>query len=1097
MSTKARLARLPLERRARFLGLLARGNGATSTAAGPVARRPGTPVPLSYAQNLLWFVDQLAPGQTAYNQRLPIRLRGPLDVPALQRALQVVVDRHENLRTSLRVVDGVPQQVVADVVTVDLPVLERDPADDDPVAWAAARQAEFGDIPFHLGSTPLWRATVLRIAPDDHLFLFVIHHAVFDAASTNVLVGELSEVYGAQREHRPPRLPEVRLHYGDFALWQRDYLSGERLDRLVRYWRGRLEDVPQLELPTDFPRPAEFTFRGAEARLPVRGRLVEGVRRLAREMGTTPYPVYVAAYAMLLNRYSGQDDLVIGCSTSVRGRLEIEHMMGFFVNMLALRLRVEPDVTFRQLVRHVDHVVREGFAHIDLPFERVVEIAAPERDPSRSPLVQATFLLPDRPQHLTMHGLTIDADQTESTTSKFDMTWQMYEDGDDSSLDVEYATDLFRADTIEQMQRHFVRLLGSGVDDPDRRLGSVDILGTDERRELVERWNGPQRPVPATTVDAWFADVVAQAPDAVAVVCGTTALTYAELDARSTALAVLLRDRFGARAGELVALALPRGVEHVLAVLAVLKAGAAYVEIDRAAPHQRFAAIIADAVPCVVVTTADLTAAFTDLAPVLDVADPVPAATAPLTPSARPDDLAYVLYTSGSTGTPKGVRIEHRNVVNFIVSTQHLFDLTARDRVLAYASYTFDVSVFEMFAALLTGAQLHVALEADRLDLDRLQALLVDAGITVVDLPPSVMALLDPTPMTQLRICFVGGEAFSAELVERWRPGRRFFNGYGPTECTVTMIVYECTDASVQSPPIGLPMANHVAHVLDDAMRLIPYGVPGELVIGGAGLARDYLNDRTLTEQKFRPDPFGTAPDGRLYRTGDLVKRQADGNIVFLGRIDRQIKIRGVRIEPGEVEAALLRLDGVRQAHVTAREDDAGNRTLVAYVSGTATEGDELRSTLAATLPPALVPQHVVTVGETLPLNASGKIDVRALPAPAEAVRVVADTVHPASDTERIIADELVGPALRLDDVDVVRSFFELGGTSLMAAQLINAIRRRFDVPLSVTEFFRNSSVTGLATVVDERRSGQDDELLDLVDTLGAAEVDAVLKGGS
>ncbi|PRX96514.1 non-ribosomal peptide synthetase [Allonocardiopsis opalescens] len=1095
---RERLGRLPLERRVRFLALLRSGeqNGAADV---PVPRAPDAAVPLSHSQNLLWFLDRVAPGSAGYNVVLSFWLHGPLDAGALETALAAVVGRHEVLRTSLRESDDEPRQVVLDAVPVRLPVT---PADGpDPAARTAhARTLADGLFaePFDLEAGPLWRAGLIRVDQERHLFVFVVHHVVFDGPSAAVFTTELAEHYGAALAGRPAEAPTLPIQYGDFALWQRGRLTGPRLERLKGYWRERLRDAPLLDLPTDRPRPPEFTFRGTRLRAAVPAAAVDGAHRLARDLGVTPYTVYLAVLAALLRRYTQQDDLVIGCSTSVRGRAELDGLIGFFVNMLALRLDTGGDPSFTGLVRQADSVVKEGFAHVDLPFEQVVQTVAPVRDLSRSPLVQCCFLLPEQPHWVDMHGLSVRVEEPTSTTSKFDMTWQMYEAGEESAIVVEYCTDLFEAETVRMMQEHFTRLLTSALAAPDRPLSGLALLTAQERAELVEGWNGASAERPDTTLDRWFAEQAARTPDAVAVVAGEESMSYAELDARAARLAWTLRER-GAERGRLVALCLPRGLDYPVAVLATLKAGAAFVPLDPTHPPERIAALVRDARPAVVVASAP--GAWTDALGGAELvvlgAHESSGADRPAhgpEPTSSPGDLAYVLYTSGSTGTPKGVLIEHRNVVNFICTTRELFALSERDRVLAYAAYTFDVSVFEMFAALLTGARLHIALDTDRLDIERLQQLLEHDRISVIDLPPSVMALLEPERLTELRISFVGGEAFPGSLVNRWNRVSTFYNGYGPTECTVTMIVHECAGEWAASPPIGLPMANHVAHVLDERLEPVPYGVPGELVIGGAGLARGYLNRPELTREKFVPDPFGTVRGGRLYRTGDLVKRRRDGAIVFLGRLDRQIKIRGVRVEPGEVEAAAAGHPAVRGCHVVGYDDPRGQRHLVAYVEipEADTGPEEVRAHLAAALPATLVPHYVVVL-DRLPVTASGKIDTRALPAPDAAGGGVAAAVTEArTETEKILAEELFAPMLHLPAVDVTARFFELGGSSLQAAQIIAKIRRRFQVRVSVTDFFRDPTVAGIAALVDRARAERldHDELLGLLDGLSDEEVE-------
>lgn len=681
----------------------------------------------------------------------------------------------------------------------------------------------------------------------------------------------------------------------------------------------------------------------------------------------------------------------------------------------------------------------------------------------------------------------------------------------------------------------FLRMLDGGGGEP---ATAARPLSPDEQEWLLAVGSGRQRPVPAQSADQWFAAQARATPDAVAVVAGSVQLRYAELDAAANRLAWLLNSR-GVGREDLVAVCLPRGHEYAVAVLAVLKAGAAFVPLDPADPPARAAALLADAAPTAVLTAGDPSrwlAAGAGTPPAVLAMDQAareaadcPGDRPPATPA--PDDLAYVLFTSGSTGRPKGVMIEHHSVVNFVAAVRDLFALTAGDRVLGYAAHTFDVSIFEIFAALLTGAQLHVALDADRLDLDRLQKLLAEAGITVVDLPPSVMGLLDPSRLDALRIAFVGGEAFPGKLVTAWNRVSRFFNGYGPTECTVTMITYECTGSWHTSPPIGHPLDNHVAHVVDSELRLVPPGVAGELAIGGAGLARGYLNQPELTRSRFVRDPFGTAPDGRLYLTGDLVRRQPDGALVFLGRVDRQLKVNGVRVEPGEIEAALVALPGVRQAYVDVAGGPTPERRLVAYVGAPGTSpptGAQLREALVRQLPARLVPQRLVVLPR-LPLTSSGKVDARALPEPdlpgvdlanadlANADRAAPEpaTPEPATperptesaagtagartagdDPERVIAEEVVGPILQVSEVDTGADFFALGGGSLQAARVISALNRRFQVQVTVAEFMRAPTVAALAALVERQRLAAlpEDQLLAVLAEMPEEEVERIME---
>jgi amino acid adenylation domain-containing protein len=1091
----SRLAQLPEDRRAEFLALLRAELAAPEQSEGPKPRQRSGPAPLSYSQETLWFLDRLAPGNPTYNVPVAFRLRGELDRDALGRALATVVRRHDTLRTYFGEGDDGPVQIVLPETPVALEQV--DVADEEE---AHRRATAIAEQPFDLSTGPLWRATLLRIAPDDHVFAFVVHHIVFDGWSLGIFVEEVRELYNAAREGREPELEPLPIQYTDYAEWQREWLQGETLEALLDYWRKRLEGLQVLEFPTDRPRPSTLTYGGTFISRTLPYELIERTHELAKQEGTTPFTIAISAFFTLLHRYSGQDDLVLGSPTSNRAQTEVEPLLGFFVNMLVLRADASGDPTFRELVGRLKPVVQEGFTNGALPFETLVDAVHPVRDPSRSPLFQIAASWQNAyGEKLSLAGLEVDQEFLDPGTSRFDISWNMSETRDCIDLWVEFNTQLFDREFVHQLITHYGQLLYAATEDPDQPLSRLALLSDEERHELVHGWAGPERETPATTVPAWFEEQVARAPDAVALVVEGRELDYAELNRRANRLAHLLRER-GAGPETIVALCLPRTEDLVVTVLGIHKAGAAYLPLDPTHPAGRLAGILEDAQPVAVVTSAELAERLPAGAPVVRLdADADELAAQPDTnppASATPESLAYVLYTSGSTGKPKGVQIEHRNVVNFVRSVQQLFELTPEDRVLGFASITFDVSVFELFSALLTGARLYLATDEERLAIDRIQELMERAGITVIDLPPPVMALLEPERFDALRIVFVGGEAFPAELVNRWSPGRRFHNGYGPTECTVTMIDEECVGHCVGSPPIGLPMANHVAYVLDRNLEPVPKGVLGELVIGGAGLARGYLNRPELTAEKFVQDPFGVAPGGRLYRTGDLVKRLHDGRLVFVGRIDRQVKIRGLRIELGEIEAALVAHPKVRNAVAEPWTDEDGEKHLVAYVS-TVPEAKldrgALRSFLAEHLPASMLPEYFVDLPE-LPLTASGKVDRDALP-PPEPGRRAGEKSPPRNDTERALVDDVFAPILGVQKIGIYDNFFELGGNSLQAAQLISRIRRRFETDIALADFFRAPTPANLAMLVDQQRIGQmdDAELVAFLESIPEEEAERIL----
>ncbi|MFD0371242.1 amino acid adenylation domain-containing protein [Streptomyces sp. NPDC127114] len=1085
--TTQRLAALPAERRTRFLALLKAT--VEEAAAHPTPRGNTGPAPLSATQETLRESGRPAADGPADRLPLCLRLRGDLDAGALRTALAAVVARHEALRTAVVTREGGPVQVVAPEVRVDLTPAEA-PGDDHERRLAAARALVEERIaaPFDMGRAPLWRALLVRVAPDDHLFLFVAHRVVCDERSLALLTGELAEVYRASKDGDAPRLPALPVQYPDHAAWQRDRLDGAELDRLAGYWRDRLAGAEVLEFPTDRPRGDTPTYAGDARGFTVGHEALERARTLAREEGTTPYDVLLAAFFTLLHRYSGLDDLVIGSPDANRRHASVAPVIGPFADTTVLRGDVSGDPAFRELVRRVGRVVSEAHEHGGLPFAELVRAVDPAHDPSRPPLFQIVFAARDADAPTELPGLTTTREDVATDTSRHDMSWTLVEPavpGTDAVLHIAFNTHLFDGESIARFARHYDGLLHTLTADPDAPLSAAEVLSPADKEFLDRVGSGPVRPVRETTVVEQFEARVREAPDSVALVVEDVPTSYAELNARANRLAALLRGR-GAGPGTRIGLCLRRNADLTTAMLAVLKTGAAYVPLDPTHPPARVAEIAADSGLHTVVAHAAVTAAVSAVtAPVVTLDEvradlaAMPDTDPPL--AAQPGDLAYVIYTSGSTGRPKGVLLEHRGVVNFIDSARELFDLTPADRVLGFASITFDVSVFETFSALLTGARLCLATDDERLSIDRLQSLMERAGITVIDLPPTVMPLLAPERLTDLRIAFVGGEAFSGELVNRWNPGRRLFNGYGPTECTVTMIVEECPGTWDTSPPIGLPMTNHVAHVLDRDLRQVPVGVPGELVIGGAGLARGYLDRDELTAEKFVADPFGTAPGGRLYRTGDLVKRLPDGRLVFLGRIDQQVKIRGLRIELGEVESALAGVTGVGQVTVRPWTDDAGDKHLVGYLTGVAEEQlPSVREQLGTVLPSYMIPSYFVVLDE-LPLTSSGKVDWRRLPAPDPESAGDGAGDEPRTATERVLLHDVLGPLLRNARLGVHDDFFLAGGNSLQAAQLMSAINRRFGVEIALGDFFTSPTVAHLAATVDAGRAarrGTDDDPL-------------------
>jgi amino acid adenylation domain-containing protein len=1038
-------------------------------------------LPLSFAQQRLWFLDQWAPGQEVYNVAFGLRLRGHLDVAAMEAALDELVVRHEVLRTTFESEGGVPYQLI------HAPRRHRLDARDLGSLTEAAREAELERLaeqearrPFDLARESMFRPSLVRMGADDHVLFVCLHHIASDGWSIGILLGELMELYGAFSEGRPSPLEPLEIQYGDFAAWQQEWLSGDTMDELTRYWAKQLEGLATLDLPADRPRPANPTYEGATARRVLSGQLGRALRELARREQTSLFNVLLAGFQALLHRYTGQYDIVVGSGFAGRSRAQIEPLVGFFVNMLVMRTDLGGDPTVRELLRRVREMALDATTHQDMPFERLVDELKPERDPSRNPLFQVSVTMQTGTNirgGFRLPGLEIDLVPMGLGTSRFDVALSLGEgDGGVVYCDFEYSTLLFDPSRMERMLAHYERLLAGMVADPDRRVSELPVL-TDGEWAALRTWNRTEAPYPAElTIPDLFEAQVAARPHAVAVSFEGQELTYRELDRRANQLAHRLR-RLGVGPDVIVGVCLARSLELVVSLLGVLKAGGAYVPLDHRYPTNRLAYLLDDTATPVVITTSELAGRLPQGRVPLVQLDREDLGREPDRPPERsidPRGLAYTIYTSGSTGRPKGVLVEHRSVVQFAESTRRLFEITPADRFLQFAAFTFDVSVFEIFTSLTSGCRLCLMSQDRLLDLDRLAELIERERVTVMDMAPAVMALLDGSRFPDLRILFVGGEAFTGELTNRWNLGdRRFFNGYGPTETTVTVIAYECEHQAWRStPPIGRAMANHQAHVVDRDGNAVPVGVPGEICIGGVGLARGYLGSPGLTADRFVPDRFGDA-GGRLYRSGDLGVWRPDGQIEFLGRIDDQVKIRGLRVELEEIEAVIGAHPRVRQAAVAVHEPQPGNRRLVAYIvseAGEPVSQGDLREHLAREVPDYMIPSTFVAL-DALPLTSSGKVNRRALPEP-DGRGLDSEYVAPRTETEELLAKQIFGSVLGVEQVGVQDSFFDLGGNSLQATQVVSRIRETFNADVNLRTLYTASSVESLAKLIQEVQDG-------------------------
>jgi amino acid adenylation domain-containing protein len=1133
-------------------------------------------LPLSAAQQRLWFLDQLQPNSSAYTIPAAVRMTGALDLAALHQSLNTIVQRHEVLRTTFVVEDGRPMQVIGPVAAgrdtiagvLDLRALPA--ARREAIAQQLAQQEARRS--FDLGRGPLLRVALLRLEDAEHVLLLNMHHIVSDAWSHTIFIRELTALYTAWRDQRPPLVPDLPVQYADYATWQREWLQGEVLEAHLAYWREQLADIPAVELPTDYSRPAGATFRGMSQQVVLPLTLSAQLRKFSRAEGVTLFMTLIAALQVLVARYSGQDDLVIGTPIAGRTRTETEGLIGCFVNTLVLRTRIAGSWTFRELMQHVREVCLGAYAHQELPFEQVVEALQPTRDLSRNPLFQIMFTFQNAPVAIVdLPNLQLRLMAIEQATTQFDVSLSLEETATGLVGRLQYRSDLFASTTIMRFLRHFQALLEGIVAEPRQRLSELLFLNAAERQQVLLEWNdtgsgvrGQGSGVRSATSDSWllnpdkclhqlFEAQAAYTPDAIAVVFGDQQLTYDELDTRATQLATLLH-RIGIGPNVLVGICLERSLEMIIGLLGILKASGAFLPLDPDYPAARLGYMLRDSATSVLLThaatlpnvMAGMSAQADQINAIICLDGSSPPRTLPhmvqfynataiqaepghvSLPHPQAEHLAYVMYTSGSTGRPKGVPIHHVSLVTFFLGYQQYFGQRSVDRVIQYHSLSFDFSTWEIFEALLVGAALHIVPTAIARDVEALAHYLFRAPISVLNMTPSQFSgLSDYVQQTHsealaaLRILVLGGEALSAALAERAirlvSPNCRVYNEYGPTETTISTSIFRVTHDTVMryadhpSLPIGRPIANTQLYVLDAQMQLMPIGVPGELYIGGIGLAHGYCNRPELTAERFMPNPFAEVsgvgyrvsedklpdtryptPDTRLYKTGDLAYYLPDGVIAFVGRTDAQVKLRGYRIELGEIAAVLAQHPDVRECVIVTREDAPGDRRLVAYVVPITDDRPStidhrrppgpssivlrpssfvsgLRSFLKTRLPEYMLPAAFVLL-DSLPLTSNGKVDRRALPLPEIALPAIE---HTNSTPHTAIEDLLIqiwAAVLRVDQVGLQDNFFMLGGHSLLATQVIARVREIFQVDLPLSSLFEAPTIAGLAARIATAR---------------------------
>ncbi|HSF41084.1 MAG TPA: amino acid adenylation domain-containing protein, partial [Thermoanaerobaculia bacterium] len=1071
--------------------LASEGAGEAAPAIRPVPR--DGEIPLSFSQQRLWFLDQLAPGNPFYNLAGGMRLAGPLDPGALCRSVGEMVRRHETLRTGFAAVAGRPVQRIVPELPVALPVLDLSALPPEE-REARVREIAAGHAraPFDLRRPGLLRMTLLRLRGGErpeHLLLWAIHHIVSDAWSIGLMMGEVASLYAAFVRGEPSPLPELPVQYADFAVWQREWLSGEVLARELAWWRERLAGAPPLNLPTDRPRPPVQSFRGATVRTLVPRETSEALAALARSRGLSTFMALLGAFQVLLMRHAGQEDVVVGSPVAHRTRRETEGLIGFFVNTLVLRTDLSGDPAFEALLFRVREVCLGAYAHQDLPFEQLVEELQPRRDLSRNPLFQVALNLLNTPApRIEVTGdLEMSPLPAPGGASLFDLQTTWVEGSEGLAITWEHATDLFDRPTVARLADGFHNLLAAAVADPARRLSDLPVLSPAERHQLLTEWNDSGEGLGSIRLDELFFERAARQPDAPAVLWRGGEVTYGELARHALGIARRLRDH-GVAEGDRVAIVMEPSPERLAAVFGVLRAGAAYVALDPAHPAERLALLLEDTEAALVLTAPGFedrvpsaSARTLGIAPGGDPEAPDPGALPE--PTAGPAALAYVIYTSGSTGRPKGVMISHAAAASTVLDVGRRFGVGPGDRAFAISSLSFDLSVFDVFGVLGAGGALVLPDPSPAPDPVAWAETLARHGVTLWNSAPALLDLLlssgAPLPST-LRLVLLSGDWIPLTLPrEIWRhaPDARVIGLGGPTEAAIWQNVFPVDEVrpSWVSIPYGRPLTGHTLHVLDDSGDPVPLGAVGELSVGGAGLGLGYLCRPDLTAGRFLPDPYSGLPGARLYRTGDLCRRGPDGTLEILGRRDHQLKIRGLRIELGEIEGVLASHEAVREAVAVVRPEEGtprGEGRLVAYVvphreAALAPEAlGDLRAWLAGRLPEAMIPSAFVPL-DRLPLSPNGKVDRRALPEPGlDRGGLGRPWVPPATDTERTLAGIWAG-LLRLDRVGGEDDFFELGGHSLLATQVVARVRDAFGVELPLPAVFQETTLARLAARVD------------------------------
>ena len=1067
--------------------------------------RPNSePAPLSFGQEQLWFLSQIQ-DNTTYNLPLALQISGSLNISVLEQVITEIVRRHEILRTNFQQIEGKNLQVIRPEINISLQVINLDQITAKQQLKNVERLInQETDKILNLSEDDLFQSTLYQLNQNSYILLLNMHHIISDGWSIGILLQELSTLYGAYLAGNKSPLPDLQIQYADYAIWQKEKFTSEIREKQLNYWKQQLADIPPLlELPTDKPRPPIQSFRGGIWEFSINSNLSQKIRTLTQQSDATLFMTMLAAFVILLYRCSGQDDILIGSPMAGRNRQEIQSLIGYFVNTVVLRTKLTGNPNFREILNQVRQVATDAHNYQDIPYNQVVEALNPQRNLSYNPVFQILFDL----QHsltdkLQLPGLTLQPFLGEHSISKFDLSLIIEDRGTELIGAWEYSSDLFTQETISRITENFQTLLNGIVNNPETPINQLPIISAFEQQQILEKWNNTQQDYPESfCIHELFTQQVIKTPDAIAVKFGNQQLTYTQLNQKANQLANYLQN-CGVTSEVLVGLYLERSLDILIAILAILKAGGAYLPLDPKYPQTRLTDILNDSQVSIILTQEKL---------LTSLSSPLPRGETPLTPyqgkiilldtdltiisqqnietpisAIKPDNLAYVIYTSGSTGKPKGVMITHQNIVNHATSIIDKYQINSHDRILQFTTFIFDVAAEEIFPAWLSGATLIICPQEMVTNLIEFSQFLAQESLTVVNLPTpywqewvlEIDRKVSQIP-DSLRLVITGSDQVLPEKLALWqklvtekRQNIQWINAYGLTETTITSTVYQLPVNyqlnTTHSVPIGRPIANTEIYILDQNLQPVPIGIPGELHIGGAGLARGYLNRKQLTNEKFISNPISSSKSSRLYKTGDLARYLPDRNIEFLGRIDYQVKIRGFRIELGEIEAVLAQHPLVKSSAVIVREIQPGNKQLVAYV---VTEDhsniqQDLRSFLKQNLPDYMLPAFFVRLAE-LPLTPTGKINRRALSALMLELNHEIDYILPRNPLEQKLA-EIWCQVLGLEKVSVEENFFNLGGHSLATIQIISRIRETLKIDLPLQYLFTEPTIAGLTKIINQ-----------------------------